>query len=105
MAAGAIVAGQCVDASAAADLFYSNTAPAISAGAPEYITQLERSGSGWSAVTYSGGSLVSTSALQSPAFATCDTSEGFTDGLTLGWMVAVAMVAAYSIHLLRRAIT
>lgn len=105
MAAGVIAAGRCVDASAAVDLYYSSAGPSVSAGSPEFITQLERTVSGWFAVTYSGGSVVNTSAMQAPSFAACDTTETFFDGMALGWGVAAIMVAAYAVHLLRRGLT
>lgn len=38
------------------------------------------------------------------AIDTTDPSTGFSDGLTLGWGIAAAMVAAYGIHVLRRAL-
>ena len=105
MAAGVIAAGRCVDASAAVDLYYSSAGPSVAAGSTEFITQLERTASGWFAVTYSGGSVVNTSTLQTPAFAACDTAESFYDGLQVGWGVALVMVGAYAVHLLRRGMT
>jgi len=39
------------------------------------------------------------------AFKTEEPETALTDGLTTGWAVVVAMVAAYSIHLLRRSLT
>lgn len=36
---------------------------------------------------------------------TGDPEASFNDGLTLGWAVVAAMVAAYAIHLLRKALT
>lgn len=105
MAAGVIAAGQCVDASAAVDLYYSSVGPSVLAGSPSFITQLEKTVSGWYAVTYSGGAVVNTSALVDPVFAVCDTTASFFDGLALGWMVAGIMVAAYGVHLIRRGLT
>ena len=105
MAAGVVAAGRCVDASAAVDLYYSSAGPSVSAGSPEFVTQLERTVSGWFAVTYSGGSVVNTATMQAPAFAACDTTESFHDGMTLGWGVGAIMIAAYAIHLLRRGMT
>lgn len=105
MAAGVIVAGQCVEASAGVDLYYSSGAPSVSAGTPEFITQLEKITGSWFAVTYSGGSVVNTSALTAPGFSSCDTTAPFFDGLQLGWLVVACMVAAYAVHLLRRGLT
>lgn len=102
MAAGYIVAGQCVEASAAVDLFFSSAAPGIVSGSPSYYSQFSKDVSGWSLETYSGGSLVSSAAVVPPSFASCDTTAPFFDGLTLGWGVAAVMVAGYAVHLLRR---
>lgn len=104
MADGRIVNGQCVDAAAAVDLYYSSQAPSVSAGSPSYITQLEKSASGWDAVTYSGGAVVNVSALTAPGFVTCDPAAPFFDGLTLGWGVVAAMAFAWAITVLRRGI-
>jgi hypothetical protein len=43
--------------------------------------------------------------LQQSMYSPCDYSAPFLDGMTIGWGVAAAMVAAVSFKLLRRALT
>lgn len=46
--------------------------------------------------------------IDKPAFPSCEFGsayDSFIDGHTLGWGVVAVMVAAYSVHLLRRALT
>jgi hypothetical protein len=98
MSAGHIVAGQCVDVAASTDAYYGNALPTQSAGNPAFISTFTKSATGWMHETYQGGTLISSVAAPVPTFSTCDTTEGFFDGMTLGWGVAAVMVAVYVIR-------
>lgn len=98
MAAGYIVAGQCVDVAASIDAYYSNSHPVQTAGSPAFISTFSKSASGWTQDTYQNGTLISSVPAPSPSFASCDTTQTFFDGMQLGWAVAAAMVMVYVIR-------
>lgn len=104
MASGHIVNGSCVDVAVSLDAYYSAGVPAITAGAPAYLTQFEKDTSGWNLVTYADGVLYSSVSAVPPSFVSCDTTSAFFDGLELGWMVVAAMVAAWAVMALRGAL-
>lgn len=104
MAAGHVVGSACVDVATSADAFFSTIAPATTPGLVTYYSQASKESGVWYLKTYANGTLVTTSPLTAPAFASCDTTANFFDGLALGWAVVAAMVAAYAVHLLRRAL-
>lgn len=104
MAAGHIVAGRCVDVAASADAYFTNFSGAAIPGSPPLITVFDKGVTGWQALTYQGSTLVDTSPLTVPTFPSCDTTAEFFDGLAIGWLVVAAMVGAYAVHLLRRAL-
>lgn len=116
MAAGFSVGAVCYATTAqAVDAYYSTLNPvsaSISSTVTLYVDYSKTSGA-WRKNTYqinSGGdyTLKTSTAVPSTVYGDCTTintpSENFTDGLLLGWGVAAAMVAAYAIHLLRRAL-
>lgn len=105
MAAGHIINGQCVDVAVSTDLFWSNFEATAQSGSNLYITVASKTSGIWQLETYLNGSLYSTVAAPVPSFASCDTTEQFFDGMAIGWLVVGAMVAAFSIHLLRRALS
>lgn len=112
MAAGKIVLGECVPESRAADYYYSSFNPTVVPGATSYYSKTFKSGASWFLETYSypGNSFVSQAKLASVTFPSCETLspvnsfDSFQEGHVLGWGVAAAMVVAWSIHALRRAI-
>lgn len=108
MAAGYLFNGQCfstlADASAA---HWSQTPVAMVPGSSSYLADVVWSGTVWQHKKYkidSNGNLTleGTTALPAVSFPTCDTSESFFDGMTLGWGVALAMIAAWLVKNLRR---
>ena len=79
----------------------------VTAGTTSYITNFDYSGSAWQIKRYtlsSTGTLTlnTTTAAPLQTFPTCDTFTNFNDGLTLGWGVVAAMVAAYAFTLMRK---
>lgn len=104
MAAGHIVGAACVDVAASTDAYFSTITPVTTPGDVTYFSQASKDAGVWYLKTYADGSIVTTSPLIAPAFASCDTTANFFDGLALGWAVVAAMVAAYAVHLLRRAL-
>lgn len=110
MAAGYLLGNVCypllADATAA---YWSKAAGGITPGTTSYITQFEWSGTAWVVKRYtlsSGGTLTlnTTTTLPALSFPTCDTSSSFTDGMTIGWGVAAAIVGAWVIKNLRRGV-
>lgn len=98
MAAGHIVAGQCVDVAASIDTYYGSALPTHSAGNPAFVSTFSKSVSGWVHETYQSGTLVASVAAPIPTFATCDTTASFHDGMEVGWMVAGVMIVVYAIR-------
>jgi hypothetical protein len=98
MAAGHIVAAQCVDVAASTDAFYSTALPGQTAGSPSFLSFFNKSASGWTQDTYQNGSLISSVPAPTPQFAACDTTQTFFDGMELGWAVATAMILVYVIR-------
>lgn len=98
MAAGHIVAGQCVDVAVSLDAYYGTAHPAQTAGSPAYISTFSKTAAGWNQDTYQNGTLISSVAAPVPTFSNCDTTANFFDGMTLGWGVAAVMVAVYVIR-------
>lgn len=86
---------------------WSEVKPGISAGATSYLTDVQWSGTVWQIKRYtlsSTGALTlnTTTAAPTLSFPTCDTFTNFNDGMTLGWGVVAAMVAAYAFTLMRK---
>lgn len=78
----------------------------ITPGATTYMSNVVNEG-GWFIIRYSiSSSGVSTklgyTALPLQSFPYCDTTTEFMDGMTLGWGVAAAIVAAWAVKNLRR---
>lgn len=106
MAAGKIVSGQCLDASAALDIYISHSQPVITAGSPSYTSWLYRDGASTLAkVTYRDGVYFSNETYSGFTLPACDTTTQFLDGVTLGWLVVAAMAAAWGITVLKRAVS
>lgn len=103
MAAGYIVKGECVGVATAQDVLYSGLPPSVTPGVDVYSAQFYRLSGVWNLLTYKNG-VHTASYPMSPMFASCDTTAPFFDGLTIGWGVVAAMVVAWAIHVLRRAI-
>lgn len=98
MAAGHIVGGRCVDVAASLDAYYGMSLPVHSTGSPAYISTITKSGASWRHDTYQDGALISSVPAPTPTFSTCDTTENFFDGMTLGWGVALVMITVYVIR-------
>lgn len=109
MAAGHIVNGQCVDVAASADLYFSSKPGSVVSGLTTYEMIYTKPSTVWNikSVTYSSSG-VATNRFEVPAvvptFPTCDTADTFIDGVTIGWGIAAAMVAAWLALQLRRAL-
>jgi len=107
MAAGYLFKGQCFSTLAAATSAHWTDSPSfIVPGTTSYISDTVWSGTAWVVKKYtlsSTGTLTLNSTTNAPvlAFETCDTTANFNDGMTLGWGVAAAMVAAFAIRNLR----
>lgn len=108
MAAGFLHQSQCFNTLADATAAHWSMNPAfITAGSTSYIADVIYSGTLWQVKKYtlsSAGALTlnSTTSLPALTFPTCETAQNFTDGMSLGWGVAAAIVAAWVIKNLRR---
>lgn len=115
MAAGHYVNGVCTDTAVSANSYYSQIMPTFtpgSAGTEIYKVFANVNGT-WSLDEYTISStgavtLNFKSPLPTPSLASCTfetpltNTDRFIDGNVLGWGVALAMVAAWSIHAMRR---
>lgn len=107
---GALYSDRCYSTTAkAVDAYYGSAPPAFTSGSTSYLTEYVWTGTLWQMKRYSIASsgtvtTLTASTAPTPTFPTCDEMETFTDGLTLGFGVVVAMVAAYVFYLYRRAL-
>ena len=104
---GAIFSGRCYMSPAeAVDAYYSQTAPAFTSGEPSYLLEVLNDAGHWMIYRWSISNGVRTldytTAAPVPSFPSCDPSEKFLDGQTLGWGIASAMVAVAALMLVRR---
>lgn len=106
MAAGFLFNNICYPTlSAATSAHWSANPVSMTAGTTSYISDMVWSGTAWVINKYTmttAGVLTLNSTTNAPvlAFEACDTKTDFLDGMTLGWGVAVAMVAAFAIKFL-----
>lgn len=107
MATGYLKNGLCYDSlSTATDAYYSAFVPSVVSGATSYTLQYNNVSGVWKAMQYSINAtgvytLRSTSNAPSLTFPTCDTTQQFFDGLTIGWLIAGAMALAWGARLIR----
>lgn len=110
MATGYLFNRYCYPTSAqAADAYFSGSGPFHVPGATSYQSWYSKSAGNWIlqriTISSTGSSTTLNSvAMVTPTFASCDTSAVFLDGMTLGWGVAAAMVAAFAVKFLSRAL-
>lgn len=90
----------------AADAFFLEQGPFFTSGATSYVGWFEKNVSNvWQIKRQSIASngtitTLTTSNATVPTFPTCTPLDSMNDGLTLGWGIAAAMVAAYAIRFL-----
>lgn len=108
MAAGFLHLNVCYASLADATAAHWSANPVfITAGSTSYISDIVWSGTAWVIKKYtlsSAGALTLNSTTNAPilSFPTCETGQEFLDGMTVGWGVAAAIVAAWVIKNLRR---
>lgn len=93
----------------AADFWFSGKDPSYTAGETSYVSWFERVGTVWQIKRQSISSTGAITNLASanatvPTFSACDVSEQFMDGFTIGWAIAGAMVAAYAVKFIAKAL-
>lgn len=109
MTPGYLFNGQCYSTSSeAVDAALSSGSPALSAGATSYLAWFEKVSGVWYVrrQTISTGGAVTdlgTTAIDVPAFPSCDVTGQFFDGVTMGWGIATAMVMAWGFSKIRQA--
>jgi hypothetical protein len=110
MGIGAEFQGRCyISIADAADAYFTGQPVQIVSGATSYATEFSKLGAVWHSKGYSISSTgVWTTRYKSiavvPIFPVCDTAESFNDGLLLGWGIATAMVLAWAVSHMRRAL-
>jgi hypothetical protein len=103
---GALHGATCYqDNTAAADAYFSAAAPALTSGSTSYLSYFENSGGTWLLIRKSiaeNGNIsnLSNVAAPIPSFPECNPAEQYLDGITLGWGIAAATIAAYAIKFL-----
>lgn len=108
MATGALFADKCFfSSSEAADAYFASALPAFSAGSISYYSSYIKDGGVWKIARYSidsnGVSVPQGQAIAPvPAFASCDPMEAFYDGQLIGWGLALVMIGAWCIFMMRR---
>lgn len=116
MSVGHVVNGVCVDVADSMSAYYSQIHPVLIAGASADTWRVFEYFSAWKLTNYSidkNSGVISalwSVPLPAPGLASCvydapiSNLDRFTDGNLMGWAVVAAMVAAWSITVLRRAI-
>jgi len=108
---GVQIGSQCVDSiDAAKDIYYSAIPPFeyLANTSNMALNQFTKVGSSWKLQRYSistsSGMQTLNYSVDPPAivFGSCNPSDNFFDGMTLGWGVASAMVAAWGIAFLAK---
>lgn len=106
---GALFQNVCYSTSAdAADAFFLAKGVSYTAGATSYQSWFEKNTSGvWQikrqSISSSGAiTNLTTSNATVPTFPTCDPTETFFDGLSVGWGIALVMAIAWSWHQMKR---
>lgn len=106
---GAIYGEKCYDSQALAlDSYYSKVAPAMTSGTTSYVNEFVKEAGVWKIKQYSVSSTGvwttrSTTAAPVITFPSCDPTASFMDGITIGWGIAAAMVAASALVVMKRA--
>jgi len=93
----------------ATDAYYSGKDPSYTAGTISYLSYFEKPSGTWEIVRKSidsNGTITGLTSVTAPSltFPTCDQSTSFIDGVTIGWGILAAMVAAYAFKLMQRAL-
>lgn len=98
---GALLGAVCHPSNAvAANVYFSGSAPVLSAGSPTYVAWFEQVSGVWNlrrqAVQGDGTvqQMPDTVAVV-PIFPGCDQNEQFNDGMLMGWGIAALMVMAW----------
>lgn len=110
MAAGFYFKGICYASSEEASAAYWSAQPvAVTSGTTSYLTEYVWSAAtnvaqikGYSISSAGGQTLRYTITAPPVTFSGCDTSEGYLDGMALGWGVATAMILVYAVVLAKR---
>jgi len=106
---GALVGERCFATNTdAADFFFSKKDPGYTAGDTSYLSWFEKSvGNVWQIKRQSISPTgvitnLATSNATVPTFAACDQMAPFSDGMTLGWGVASAMLVVFAVKFIAK---
>lgn len=94
MPSGHVVGEQCVDVAASADLYWSQVAPGLTAGVPNYLYKPSKGLDGWFLQGFTDGVLVTSVAAPPLNFPLCDAGKKYADlSVLLGAVVGLWVVA------------
>jgi len=103
MAAGHVVAGQCVDVADSMSVFAGLVHPsAFVQGVDTYSTQVSFLSPDWMLQTYKNGVLHQSTVMIPPVFPACDTSQRFLDTSVVLYAVLGLWIAVYAASKLYR---
>lgn len=107
---GALLGEKCfINQSDALDAYYSAQLPSVTAGTTTYVSEFVKVSGVWKVQRKSissTGTVTAQTDANAPviSFPTCVEGQNFADGLTVGWGIAGAMIAAWAIAILRRSL-
>jgi hypothetical protein len=106
---GGILGGRCYPSQVdTLDAYYSAMSAAQTPGSTSYVNEFVKESGVWKIKGYS----VDTSGVWTlryatnapvPVFTACDPAQSFTDGVTVGWGIATALVVVSAVTLMKRA--
>jgi len=109
---GYLFAGHCHDTTQqAADAFFTETGPQFSnsgsTGATNRVLYYTKNGgTTWQQCNRDMTNTAPTCVTATvPTFPSCDATEGFVDGVIIGWGIVAAMAGAFAFKLIQKAIT
>ena len=108
MATGALVGARCfASAQEATDAVYSAAPVSQAVGPTTYVSEFVMSSGSWvvrRSVVAQDGTVTTMQDAAAPvlSFPACDTTAQFMDGMTVGWAITAAMVAAWCAVFLKK---
>ena len=106
---GSLLGSFCYQTNAeAVDAYYSGKEPSYTPGSTSYLSYFEEVAGVWMIIRKSiasNGSVTNLNSSTAPVvvFPDCDPTSNFLDGMTIGWAIASAMIAAYAVKWLWQA--
>lgn len=105
---GALLGEKCyLTQTDALDAYYSAKLPEVTAGSTSYVAEFVKVSGVWKVqrkTIATNGTVTNQTDANAPVitFPTCNEAGNFQDGMTVGWGIVGAMIAAWSIAMIRR---